>query len=364
MLPRPTPLLVPIQSTRVRRNYRGGGMLDALAGRGHAIDGFQPEDWIGSTIEARNPGLPPRAAEGLTRTSLPAPLPTTLAELFALDPAAYLGAGHAGRVGPHMGFLAKLLDASIRLHVQAHPTADFARARLQSPHGKLEVYHILAVRPGAAGTIWLGFQRPPTREGWRRIIADQDLRAMADCFDPIPVQPGETWIVPGGLPHAIGDGVLMVEVMEPSDWVVRCEFEREGAVVPPEARFMGRDLDFCLDVFDYTARSAAEIRALCQVQPRRIHAGTGWELEQLVGVERTSCFALERLSARHAVLLGGGRGTLVIATRGAGRVTTGKEVANLAPGTAVFVAAAAPELMFVPGPEPTEWLLCTPASGG
>ena len=40
--------------------------------------------------------------------------------------------------------------------------------------------------------------------------------------------PGDVWIVPGGLPHAIGAGVLMVEVMEPSDWVVRCEFEREG----------------------------------------------------------------------------------------------------------------------------------------
>ena len=41
--------------------------------------------------------------------------------------------------------------------------------------------------------------------------------------------------------------------------VVRCEFEREGIVVPEDGRFMGRGLDFCLDIFDYTEYSKEEI---------------------------------------------------------------------------------------------------------
>ena len=62
----------------------------------------------------------------------------------------------------------------------------------------------------------------------------QDKARMDGCFEKIPVQVGEVWYIPGGMPHAIGEGITMLEIMEPSDLVVRCEFEREGIVVPGE----------------------------------------------------------------------------------------------------------------------------------
>jgi len=34
--------------------------------------------------------------------------------------------------------------------------------------------------------------------------------------------------IPGGILHAIGEGIFMVEIMEPSDLAVRFEFERAG----------------------------------------------------------------------------------------------------------------------------------------
>ncbi len=364
-MPPPTPpFLLPLLPARVRRNYRGGRQLDLLAGAARPADGSQPESWLGSTTVALNPGLPPQPGEGLTRVGSGAGIRTLAAELQAA-PEFYLGREHAAQLGPQLGFLAKLLDAAIRLHIQVHPTAEFARARLQSPHGKLEVYHILAVRPDAAGEIWLGFQHPPTRAAWRRMIEEQDIAAMAACFEPIRVQAGETWIVPGGLPHAIGPGVLMVEVMEPSDWVVRCEFEREGVVVPPAGRFMGRDLDFCLDVFDYLPRSVELVRTLCRLQPRWLAGDASWELQELAGAGHTRCFSLRRLSARStAALPGDGRATLVIPTRGRGTVSVENESIAVAPGTAAFAAAAAPGLEFFPDPRetgPTEWLLVQPA---
>ena len=359
------PLLIPVQPTRVRRNYRGGLQLDRLEGILSPADSHRPESWIGSTTPARNPGLTPEPNEGLTRIGPTGAAPETLAALLTAEPHFYLGEAHAAQLGPQLGFLAKLLDSAMRLHVQAHPTADFARTRLNSPFGKLEVYYVLAVRPGVAGQIWLGFQRPPEREEWRRIIESQDIAAMAACFDRIEVHPGEVWIVPGGLPHAIGAGVLMVEVMEPSDWVVRCEFEREGAVVPPDARFMGRNLDFCLDVFDYTRRSVSDVRAQCRLSPVPLSDGPGWSLEQLVGADRTRCFEIQRVRARRACTLPGtGRGTLVIQTRGSGTVLAGPEAAPLASGGVCFVAAAATELTLAPseGTTDTEWILCRPAA--
>ncbi len=175
----------------------------------------------------------------LARVRAPSGEWTTLHDLFARDPDYYFGREHAERLGAHPGFLAKLLDSAMRLHVQAHPTAAFAREHLGSPWGKLEAYVILALRDAEHAYIRLGFQRPPSPSEWRRIVLEQDIAAMDACFDPIPVRVGEVWLVPGGLPHAIGEGILMLEVMEPSDLVVRCEFVREGVEVPPEARFMG-----------------------------------------------------------------------------------------------------------------------------
>jgi hypothetical protein len=55
----------------VRRNYRGGATLDALAGAPTPADGGQPEDWIASTTRAVNPGLSPVPDEGISKVSGP-----------------------------------------------------------------------------------------------------------------------------------------------------------------------------------------------------------------------------------------------------------------------------------------------------
>ena len=43
----------------------------------------------------------------------------------------------------------------------------------------------------------------------------------------------------------------MVEIMEPTDLTIRIEFERGGYVLPENARFMGRGIDFALSMFNY-----------------------------------------------------------------------------------------------------------------
>jgi mannose-6-phosphate isomerase len=50
------------------------------------------------------------------------------------------------------------------------------------------------------------------------MIVEQDITSMELCFDKLAVKPGDVYVVPGGLPHAIGNGVLMVEIMEPTDF--------------------------------------------------------------------------------------------------------------------------------------------------
>jgi mannose-6-phosphate isomerase len=348
---------------RVWRTYLGGRELDRLAGPSATppADTHFPEDWIASTTRAINPPDATRhvSAPDSQRSALNSQLPLAegispiligsdstpqnFADLLATDPAHYLGAAHVALHGPVPQLLVKFLDPSIRLHFQVHPTAAFAQRFLNASSGKTEAYHILAVRDDLPHPpyLYLGFQRPPTRAQLRRMIETQDIAALEACFDKIPVNVGDTFIVPGGVPHALGPGLLLAEIMEPSDLVVRFEFERGGYTLPESARFMGRGLEFCLDVFDYATWSADRIftEALCP--PRRLRAlGPDSYQDKLIGPERTPCFRIRKSHLRGPIMRHDTECFIGIVTAGSGTLTAGGETHQLRAFDKFFVPAA------------------------
>ncbi|WP_194610801.1 class I mannose-6-phosphate isomerase [Clostridium vitabionis] len=292
--------LIFLPPNRVRRNYMGGAGIDALHGRRICMDNDQPEEWIGSMVEASNPGLPPVPHEGLVAVETPEGS-QFLRNVVDQEKKFYLGDDLHPDGSWQLSFLFKILDSSMRLHVQAHPSTEFAVTRLHKPYGKLECYYILGVREGTSGYIRLGFQHAPSKDEWKEIIETQDMARMDACFEKIPVHVGEVWYIPGGMPHAIGENITMLEIMEPSDLVVRCEFERNGIVVPPEARFMGRGLDFCLDLFDYHQYSREYITEHCQIHPRTMASEVGFLRQELVGEDRTRCFFVQNFEVSKTV---------------------------------------------------------------
>ena len=69
------------------------------------------------------------------------------------------------------GVLIKLLDAGVRLHLQAHPNREWVKEKFGGNAGKTECWYILSTR-GEEPYVYLGFQHPPTPEkmgddGWR-----------------------------------------------------------------------------------------------------------------------------------------------------------------------------------------------------
>lgn len=278
---------------RVWRTYAGGLLLDRMERRVVPIDGAFPEDWIGSTVRAINPNRDVKN-EGLARVAFSGG-EALLADLVTIDPEYFLGTTHVRRFGTNPMVLVKYLDSAVRLPFQVHPTVDFSRQHLNAGSGKTEAYYILSTRPEVADPyIYLGFQRPPTREELRRQIVEQDIAAMEKCFDKIPVQPGDVYVVPGGLPHAIGGGVLMVEVMEPTDFVARVEFNVAGRVIPEPARFMGRDVDFALDLFSFEALSLSTVQSRWRCQSRTVAENSTMLRESLVDARLTDRFQVLR----------------------------------------------------------------------
>jgi mannose-6-phosphate isomerase len=224
-----------VTPTRVYRFYRGGLLIDRMRGEPEA-DTDLPEDWVGSVTSASNPGRDEPLA-GLSRLDDG----TLLRDAIAADPAGWLGAA-AGRGTP--GVLVKLLDAAERLPVHFHPDRAFASARLGSEFGKTETWIVLATRRDS-GEVWLGMRERVDPATYRRWIDEQDRDRMLDALNRIPVSAGDIVFVPAGTPHAIGAGVLLAELQEPTDFSIVCEWE--GFPIAPEDSHLGLGWDVAIE---------------------------------------------------------------------------------------------------------------------
>jgi mannose-6-phosphate isomerase len=325
-----TPFAAALPPNLVWRSYAGGSVLRHFRGLPDDGDNQFPEDWLASTVQARNGLNAQHPQEGLSRLAESAG-GHWLADLLSREPAAWLGPRLA-QLPPEARprVLWKLLDASVRLQIQAHPDARFARRNLNSNAGKTECWYILSTRGPAH--VYLGFQHPPTRQAWADMIREQRVDDMLACFEPIPVQPGDCYVVPAGTPHAIGAGVFMMELQEPTDWVVRCETVNAGLTLPPEACFMGLDLEACLDVFDYRGCSVQDVRRLLQQPPRTTASTTGACEEELIGAAYHEYFRLHRLRGTADASWPGNELMLLLVLKGRGTITAGSERAVVEAG--------------------------------
>lgn len=316
----PTPLR--LDPNPAWRSYLGGRELRRFRGMPAADDNHFPEDWLASTVRARNGENAQSEDEGISRVTIEG-REMALPDLLRGDPAGWWGA-RPPETCPidATGVLIKLLDSSTRLHIQAHPDADFVARHFGDTAGKTECWYIVATRTDAA-YVYLGFQRAPSRDAWARMIRDQDLDAMLACFDRIPVRPGDCYVVPAGTPHAIGEGILMIEIQEPTDWVVRCEFEVGGLRLPEAARYMGLDLDACLNIFDYTGYPPAAVAARFGQRPAIIATGASHIEEKIIDDAFDRFFRLRRLRGTGPARWTGGELMVLIVTKGSGRLAGG-----------------------------------------
>ena len=323
----PNPAAVALPPNPVWRSYAGGQILRTFRGQAGSADDHFPEDWLASTVRARNGSNASGPDEGLSRIG-GSVSGLTFAQSLQQIPEFWFGDQNASRAGTNV--LWKLLDSSVRLQFQAHPDARFAHQHLNSTAGKTECWYILGTRGDAC--VYLGFQRPPTRDAWARMIREQRVDQMLACFDRIPVQAGDCYVVPAGTPHAIGAGVFMVELMEPTDWVVRCETVNAGVKLSPDQCFMGLDLEACLDIFDYQTHPVAEVRRTFQQSPRLLQRTDSFTDEELISPAWHEFFRLHRLRGTGPAEWAGDELLLLIALKGSGELNSGGEVRPVTAG--------------------------------
>lgn len=264
-------MLKPFKFTRNRvlRLYRGGSGIDRLRGEPGEDTRF-PEDWIASCIEGNgrayhSPG------HGVSKIEYGGEL-HSFPEFLAEHAAGILGERHIARFGVNPAVLTKLLDSAERLPLQVHPARADAERLFCLPYGKTEAWIVLATRMAGGEEPYLlaGFNGTFDRETFFRESREGVYRKGLGMLHKLAVKPGDVIVIRGGLPHAIGPGVTMVEVMEPSDLVIVPEIDCCGVMLDEAKRFAGLAPETALALFDTAVRSEAELRAAIMPRPETV----------------------------------------------------------------------------------------------
>jgi mannose-6-phosphate isomerase len=120
-----------------------------------------------------------------------------------------------GPEGEHPALLVKYIFTSERLSIQVHPDDPQGQAR-GLPGGKSECWLVLEADPGA--TLGMGTLEPLDAETLRAASLDGRIEQLMDWK---PVKTGDFFYIPAGTVHAIGAGIVLVEVQQNVDVTYR-----------------------------------------------------------------------------------------------------------------------------------------------
>lgn len=162
------------------------------------------------------------------------------------DPSVIVGGECKGatlrEVFPNFPLLFKVIDAKTRLSVQVHPNEETCKVTGGEP--KTEMWCALS-----DGPIYAGLKKETS-------AADVEAAVKSGKFEELLVRHeakfGDVFFIPGGLVHAIGDGVKLYEVQQSSNTTFRLyDWNRVGADGQPRELHIEKGLqaiDYSLPV--------------------------------------------------------------------------------------------------------------------
>jgi len=155
------------------------------------------------------------------------------------------------KFGNEFPLLIKFIEAQEDLSIQVHPGNDLAKKR-HNAYGKTEMWYILESKKGSK--IYTGFKEGITKELYEEAIRNGTI---ADILNVEKPEPGDTFYTPAGRVHAIGAGVVLVEIQQTSDITYRIfDWNRKGT--GKEKRELHTDL--ALEAIDFSQTGNGKIK--------------------------------------------------------------------------------------------------------
>ena len=120
--------------------------------------------------------------------------------------------------------LVKFIDAAQSLSVQVHPDDEYAKT-VENDSGKTEMWYIVDACEGAQ--IIFGLADGVDSASFKKSVDEGSLDGV---MQRVSVKKGDSFFIPAGMLHAIGEGILIAEIQQNSDLTYRVyDYDRVGA---------------------------------------------------------------------------------------------------------------------------------------
>lgn len=351
--------VIKILPTRVYRVYKGGALLDLFRGEKDPKDTNYPEDWICSTVKALQPyGI---SDESISKIE-PIENRKNIEELINLYPTDILGERHIDVYGNKLNILVKLLDSAIRLPLQCHPEKSFSKKYLNANFGKAEAWFIVGTRKISSEDpyILLGFKEKVDKKRLMSLVENDDSEGLVSLMNKIKVSPYDTYFIAPGLPHAIGEGVFMVETQEPSDFTFYLERKCGDIVSTDQKCTLNLGWDLSLEAYDYTQYSESDIREKFGMKKELISGTDKGKIYNLNGGSyMKSCFEILFLEGIKNVSISFKSFASVVILNGKGYIARGKDEYPIRKGETYLLPFNFGEHRYI-GEEPLDIVISLP----
>jgi mannose-6-phosphate isomerase len=228
--------------------------------------------------------------------------------------------------------LVKFIDAHQPLSVQVHPDDETGR-RLAGDNGKTETWVILAAAPGSL--IYAGLKQGVGPEELQQAIQTGEVEQLLHRFEP---KPGDSILIEAGTVHAIGAGVLLLEIQQMSDATFRVfDWNRVGDDCKPRPLHIRE----AMESIDFERGPVNPITPQAEDLPER-----GGGRERLA---HSPYFALERLRLSRPARVGQpDRFKIVVGLEGRSEIVQGTQRVRLDFGQTLLLPAAVGPCEIVP----------------
>ena len=154
------------------------------------------------------------------------------------------------KFGSEFPLLIKFIEANDKLSLQVHPNDEVAMERHHS-YGKTEMWYVLDSEPDAE--LVYGFNRPTSKDEFKEALESSNFNQLLN-FEK--TKTGDVFYIPAGKLHALGSGLMVVEIQQTSDITYRVsDWGRK------DEAGMSRELhvDLALDVIDYAGEKSGKV---------------------------------------------------------------------------------------------------------
>lgn len=236
------------------------------------------------------------------------------------------------KFGIEFPLLIKLIESESDLSLQVHPNNELALKR-HNAYGKTEMWYIMEAKNNAR--IYTGFKKKTSREEYLNAVKNKDVASLIHIEN---CSPGDVFLNPSGRIHAIGAGLVLVEIQQTSDITYRIS---DWGRLDDSGKSRELHTDLATDAIDFGSVDSLKSSAIININSSANIAECEFFTTNLQWIDRAVMKNYESIDSF----------IIYICVEGSFNVRWNKNSEEISLGETVLIPATLRELTLEPTPE-------------